>query len=111
MKKVRYLCSHVRCPFEVSLASCLSYLNLFRTLDTMKLFNCLALAFTGASCVNGQLYRRNTSVPLYKDPSASIDDRVSDLLSRMTIEEKVSQIVQGDVRNWLNTSDNTYNIT
>ena len=30
--------------------------------------------------------------PLYKNPDASIEDRVEDLLSRMTLEEKVSQL-------------------
>lgn len=29
---------------------------------------------------------------LYKDPSASIDDRADDLLARMTLEEKVAQL-------------------
>jgi beta-glucosidase len=30
--------------------------------------------------------------PLYKDPNASVDQRVEDLLSRMTLEEKIVQI-------------------
>ncbi len=30
--------------------------------------------------------------PLYKDPSASIEDRVSDLLGRMTLDEKFTQL-------------------
>lgn len=47
--------------------------------------------------------------PLYKDPKANIDDRVKDLLSRMTIEEKTSQLLQGDIRNWLNTTTNAFN--
>lgn len=42
------------------------------------------------------LYARGTnndaSVPKYKNPSAAIEDRVNDLLPRMTIEEKVSQL-------------------
>lgn len=33
--------------------------------------------------------------PLYKDPNARIDDRVSDLLKRMTIEDKAAQLLQG----------------
>ena len=32
------------------------------------------------------------SVPIYKDPSADIEARVEDLLPRMTIKEKVSQL-------------------
>lgn len=32
------------------------------------------------------------SLPIYKDPTASIEARVADLLPRMTIEEKVSQM-------------------
>jgi beta-glucosidase len=47
----------------------------------------------------------------YKDPSASIDDRVADLLSRMTIEEKTSQLIQGDISNWINTTTNAFNST
>ena len=47
--------------------------------------------------------------PLYKDPKAPIDDRVADLLKRMTIEEKTSQILQGDLRNWLDLDVNKFN--
>jgi beta-glucosidase len=35
---------------------------------------------------------KNGSLPLYKDPQASIEARVDDLLPRMTLEEKVSQL-------------------
>ncbi|KAI2617819.1 glycoside hydrolase family 3 protein [Hypoxylon sp. NC1633] len=53
----------------------------------------------------------NDSTPLYKDSSASVEDRVADLLSRMTIEDKTAQLVQGDLRNWINTSDGSVNET
>ncbi|CAE6455078.1 unnamed protein product [Rhizoctonia solani] len=43
--------------------------------------------------------------PLYKDPNASIDDRVKDLIPRMTIEEKVAQLIQGDINGWMNMTD------
>ncbi|KAJ7124473.1 glycoside hydrolase family 3 protein [Mycena epipterygia] len=42
------------------------------------------------------------SLPIYKNPTASIEARVADLLPRMTIEEKVSQIIQGDMNGWMN---------
>ncbi|KAJ7683521.1 glycoside hydrolase superfamily [Mycena rosella] len=45
------------------------------------------------------------SVPIYKNPTASIEARVADLLPRMTIEEKVSQIIQGDLNGWMNLND------
>lgn len=35
---------------------------------------------------------KDRSTPLYKDPNASIEDRINDLLPRMTLEEKVSQL-------------------
>ncbi|KAI9060879.1 glycoside hydrolase family 3 protein [Trametes sanguinea] len=45
------------------------------------------------------------SVPVYKNPHASIEDRVNDLLPRMTIEEKVAQIIQGDMNGWMDFTD------
>lgn len=36
--------------------------------------------------------------PAYLDPSLSVEERVKDLLSRMTLEEKVGQIMQWDAR-------------
>ncbi|KIO21728.1 glycoside hydrolase family 3 protein [Tulasnella calospora MUT 4182] len=38
--------------------------------------------------------------PLYKNPKANIEDRVNDLLPRMTLEEKVAQLIQGDINGW-----------
>nr|GAT47952.1 glycoside hydrolase family 3 protein [Mycena chlorophos] len=37
------------------------------------------------------------SVPVYNNPDASIEDRVANLLPRMTVQEKVAQIIQGDI--------------
>lgn len=51
----------------------------------------------------------NNSTPIYKNANATIDDRVSDLLSRMTIQDKTSQLVQGDVSNWINVTDGSFN--
>ncbi|KAI1766960.1 glycoside hydrolase family 3 protein [Hypoxylon sp. FL1150] len=53
----------------------------------------------------------NDSTPLYKDSSAPVEDRVADLLSRMTIEDKTAQLVQGDLRNWINTTSGDLNQT
>lgn len=38
----------------------------------------------------------SAQTPVYLDPSASIDDRVNDLLSRMTLDEKIGQMTQAD---------------
>ncbi|CAG8954644.1 hypothetical protein HYFRA_00004565 [Hymenoscyphus fraxineus] len=53
----------------------------------------------------------NTTAALYKNPAASVDDRVADLMSRMTIEDKAAQLVQGDISNWVNTTNNDFNAT
>ncbi|CAK5266567.1 unnamed protein product [Mycena citricolor] len=45
------------------------------------------------------------SVPTYKNPQASIEARVADLLPRMSIQEKVAQIIQGDINGWMNMTD------
>ncbi|KAI0033860.1 glycoside hydrolase family 3 protein [Vararia minispora EC-137] len=48
---------------------------------------------------------RDGSKPVYKDPSAAIEERVNDLLPRMTVQEKVAQLIQGDIKYYINTSD------
>lgn len=53
----------------------------------------------------------HSSGPLYKNPSASVDARVADLLSRMTIQDKTAQLVQGDISNWINMTDNVFNMS
>lgn len=51
----------------------------------------------------------SSCTPVYKNPNATLDDRVSDLLKRMSIEEKTSQLIQGDIRNYLNLTDGRFN--
>ncbi|KAI1388019.1 glycoside hydrolase family 3 protein [Hypoxylon trugodes] len=70
------------------------------------ILSCLTAFVTVALAISN-----NGSVPLYKNSSAPAEDRVADLLSRMSIEEKTSQLVQGDLRNWLDTSDGSVNHT
>lgn len=61
------------------------------------------------------------SKPVYKNPKASIEARVNDLLPRMSVAEKVSQMyvlsiqhlfvhssahsIQGDLNGWMNLND------
>ncbi|OTB12074.1 glycoside hydrolase family 3 protein [Daldinia sp. EC12] len=71
-----------------------------------KIYICLASLAAIALAISN-----NGSLPLFKDPSAAVEDRVADLLSRMTIEDKTAQLVQGDLRNWLNTEDGGLNQT
>ncbi|EJF59983.1 glycoside hydrolase [Dichomitus squalens LYAD-421 SS1] len=48
---------------------------------------------------------KDGSTPVYKNSKASIEDRVNDLLPRMTIQEKVAQIIQGDMNGWMDFND------
>jgi beta-glucosidase len=47
----------------------------------------------------------------YLNPDAPIEDRIADLLPRMTLREKASQLVQGDMRNYLNLTTGAVNET
>jgi beta-glucosidase len=53
----------------------------------------------------------NAAVPIYQDPNATVLNRVNDLLSRMTLDEKIGQMTQAD-RNYLSTDNDiaTYNL-
>ena len=51
------------------------------------------LSFLAPSACSQQSADTSSSPPLYLDPKASVDRRVDDLVSRMTLEEKASQVV------------------
>lgn len=46
---------------------------------------------------------------IYKDPSASVEARIADLLPRMSVEDKMAQLMQGDISNWMNITSNAFN--
>lgn len=70
----------------------------------------LAFLLAASPAASYDLARRRASTnATYRDPNASVDDRVADLLSRMTIEEKTAQLVQGDFSSWINTTSNAFN--
>ena len=52
------------------------------------------------------LYGKKPEIPLYKNPLVPTEDRVKDLLSRMTVEEKVWQLYQ----HFIGKNDNINNI-
>ncbi|KAJ5482586.1 hypothetical protein N7475_001398 [Penicillium sp. IBT 31633x] len=51
------------------------------------------------------------TTPLYKDAKAPVEKRVKDLLGRMTIDDKMSQLIQGDITNWMNQTSGEFNYT
>ena len=58
------------------------------------------IAFTSvAQARRGLLLPRQNNASLdgaiYRDPSASVEARVADLLPRMTLQEKIGQLMQG----------------
>ena len=73
--------------------------------------------------IHARATNKDGSQPVYKNPAASIEARVNDLLPRMTLEEKVAQLyvsvpprqtshvytsgfsIQGDMNGWMNFTD------
>src|SRR5258708_6312083 len=62
-------------------------------LFSLPLFACLAILCTTAT--SQEKSAPADSTPKYRNPALAIDDRVADLLSRMTLEEKVGQLTGG----------------
>ncbi|KAJ5191759.1 uncharacterized protein N7498_010744 [Penicillium cinerascens] len=52
-----------------------------------------------------------SKTPLYKDANAPVEKRVEDLLGRMTVEDKMAQLMQGDITNWMNQTSGEFNYT
>src|SRR5579862_9504632 len=52
----------------------------------------VAILFISFTATGQQKTQTTDDTPKYRNPKLSIDDRVADLLSRMTLEEKVGQI-------------------
>jgi len=55
----------------------------------------LWLSFFCLLAITSLAFSQDTSKAVYKDPKAAVADRVRDLLSRMTVEEKVAQLESG----------------
>lgn len=61
-----------------------------RASSALRLIRVLAGSFGLALCAAGAA--RAQDVPAYRNPKLPVDDRVADLLSRMTLEEKLAQL-------------------
>ena len=61
---------------------------------TPIIFACLAMFGASVCSADAADRTRKQDVPLYKDASASVESRVEDLISRMTLEEKILQLNQ-----------------
>jgi beta-glucosidase len=68
----------------------------------MRRLFCLVLGLFGASLSFAQA-QSSSDVPSYKNPSLSADQRVQDLLGRMTLQEKVAMLSGAD---WMQTVSN-----
>lgn len=51
----------------------------------------------------------DTTAPVYKNAAIPIEERVRDLMSRMTIADKAAQLLQGDFQSWVNTTTSAFN--
>ena len=77
----------------------------------MKVSSVATPALLLCTAVADVAHNSPSPTPIYKNPGASVDDRVADLLSRMTIQDKTSQLIQGDISNWINMTTDAFNET
>ena len=61
-----------------------------RSLRSWSSFAVIGLIFAGAGYASAQAF---TATPLYLDPALPAEQRAADLVGRMTLEEKASQVV------------------
>ncbi|KAH8830313.1 glycoside hydrolase superfamily [Flagelloscypha sp. PMI_526] len=89
------------------LSLCARSLNYRSFLQLRHSFSADGLHFKARTPGNGRGFdqRAPEAKPLYKDPKAPIEARVNDLIKRMSLEEKVSQLIQGDMNGWMDFSD------
>src|SRR5437762_1931929 len=59
------------------------------------LLSLLSLALLCATGTGQDKTKPQDSTPKYRNPSLTVDERVADLLPRMTLEEKVQQLMGG----------------
>lgn len=64
----------------------------------MEMKTLLAFALAALLVQPAQAAQRKNRLEPYKDPSRSVDERVEDLLSRMSLEEKIGQLTQTHTR-------------
>ena len=69
-----------------------SLLSFFSLLSLAAAENLLSVRQDLHFPLHARATNKDGSTPIYKDPTADIEDRVNDLLPRMTVEEKVSQL-------------------
>ncbi|KAL9063973.1 MAG: hypothetical protein Q9157_008009 [Trypethelium eluteriae] len=68
---------------------------------------CTSLIFAEVGYSSGNSTNGSLASAPYRNPNLPVETRVQDLLSRMTIQEKAAQLMQGDISNWLNTTYGT----
>ncbi|KAI9249415.1 putative beta-glucosidase [Phascolomyces articulosus] len=66
----------------------------------IKLLAC-AITFSSLAKAIPVAEKRDDDSPVYLDPSADIEARVEDLLGRMNLEEKMYQLMQGNIENMI----------